>query len=91
MGIIAELQWGMITLGVVLGVLAGGLAVFALLQMLGKLRASKIDMEVQNRVESARREADTIVKEARLDIAAEQIKKRKCPPKKTKCVLRNRV
>jgi ribonuclease Y len=76
MGIIAELQWGMITLGVVLGVLAGGLAVFALLQMLGKLRASKIDMEVQNRVESARREADTIVKEARLDIAAEQIKKR---------------
>lgn len=76
MGIVAQLQWGMITLGVVLGGLVGGLAVFALLQMLAKVRASKIDMEVQNRVESARREAETIVKEARLDIAAEQIKKR---------------
>jgi ribonuclease Y len=76
MEILSQLQPGSIILGVVLGALAGGLAVYIVLQMLAKLRASKIDMEVQNRVESARREADTIVKEARLDIAAEQIKKR---------------
>jgi len=63
-------------LGVVLGVLTGGLVVFALIQMLTKARASKVEMEINNRVETARREAETIIKEARLDIAAEQMKKR---------------
>jgi ribonuclease Y len=73
---IAQLQGGSIILGVVLGVLAGGLAIFALIQMLMKTRAAKLQVEIQNRVESARREAENIIKEARLDIAAEQIKKR---------------
>ena len=73
---IAQVQWGNIVLGVVLGVLTGGLVVFALIQMLAKARTSKAGAEIQNRIESARREAETIIKEARLDIAAEQMKKR---------------
>jgi ribonuclease Y len=44
--------------------------------MLAKARTSKVEAEIQNRIESARREAETIIKEARLDIAAEQMKKR---------------
>jgi ribonuclease Y len=73
---IAQVQWGSIILGVVLGVLTGGLVVFALIQILAKARTSKVEAEIQNRIESAHREAETIIKEARLDIAAEQIKKR---------------
>jgi len=76
MEMIAQLQGGSIILGVVLGGLAFGLATFALMQMLAKIRASKVDMEIRNRIETARREAETIVKEARLDVAAKQIRKR---------------
>jgi ribonuclease Y len=73
---IAQLQWGGIILGVVLGLLTGGFVIFALIQMLAKARTSKAGAEIQNRIESARREAETIIKEARLDLAAEQMKKR---------------
>jgi ribonuclease Y len=44
--------------------------------MFAKIRAKKVDQEVQNRIETARREAETIIKEAKVDAAAEMMKKR---------------
>lgn len=77
MELLAQITTGSyIVLGLILGVLAGGLGSVFLVQMLAKARSKKVEQEIQNRIETARREAETIVKEARLDAASEQMKKR---------------
>ncbi|MEN6306209.1 MAG: ribonuclease Y [Anaerohalosphaeraceae bacterium] len=77
MELLAQITTGSyIVLGLILGVLVGGLGSVFLVQMLAKARSKKVEQEIQNRIETARREAETIVKEARLDAASEQMKKR---------------
>ncbi len=76
MEILAQAMGGNIIIGLFLGVFVGGGGAALLVVGLAKMRAKKVEQEVQNRIETARREAETIVKEARLDAASEQMKKR---------------
>jgi len=76
MEILAQAMGGNIIIGLFLGVFVGGGGAALLVLGLAKMRAKKVEQEVQNRIETARREAETIVKEARLDAASEQMKKR---------------
>ncbi len=76
MEIIAQSMGANIAIGATLGVLLGAIGAFLLVQIIAKARAKKVDQEVQNRIETARREAETIIKEAKVDAAAEMMKKR---------------
>ncbi len=76
MEIIAQSMGANIAIGAVLGLLVGGIGAFLLVQMIAKARAQKENQEIQNRIETARREAETIIKEAKVDAAAELMKKR---------------
>ncbi|MBN2512730.1 MAG: ribonuclease Y [Sedimentisphaerales bacterium] len=76
MEILAQAMGGNIIIGLFLGIFVGGGGAVLLVVGLAKMRSKKVEQEIQNRIETARREADTIVKEARLDAASEQMKKR---------------
>ncbi|HML74041.1 MAG TPA: ribonuclease Y [Anaerohalosphaeraceae bacterium] len=76
MEILAQAMGGNIIIGLFLGIFVGGGGAALLVLGLAKMRAKKVEQEIQNRIETARREAETIVKEARLDAASEQMKKR---------------
>jgi ribonuclease Y len=76
MEILAQAMGGNIIIGLFLGIFVGGGGAALLVVGLAKMRAKKVEQEIQNRIETARREAETIVKEARLDAASEQMKKR---------------
>ncbi|HOK95249.1 MAG TPA: ribonuclease Y [Anaerohalosphaeraceae bacterium] len=65
-----------IFIGVVIGILAGGGIVFVVLQGIIKTRAKVTQEEIEARIETAKKQAETILKEARLDAAGEIMKKR---------------
>lgn len=96
MEILAQAMGGNIIIGLFLGIFVGGGGAALLVVGLAKMRAKKVEQEIQNRIETARREAETIVKEARLDAASEQMKKRQeftseVEKKKASCGVRNYV
>ena len=72
----ADISWGGIALGVVLGCFVGALGAFLVQQLLVKSRQRSFEQELSSRIDTAKREADTIVKEARLDAASEFIRKK---------------
>ncbi len=76
MEILAQAMGGTIIIGLILGLVIGGVGSLLLVLGFAKTRSKKVEQEIQNRIETARREAETIVKEARLDAASEQMKKR---------------
>ena len=75
MMILAETQLELI-LGLVLGIAAGSIIVFIVQRMLAKSRSKALVGELDNRIETAKKQAETIIKEARLDAAGEAMKKR---------------
>ena len=76
MEIIAQSTGANIAIGAILGLLVGGVGAFLVVQMIARVRAQKVNQEVQNRIETARREAETIIKESKVDAASEMMKKR---------------
>lgn len=76
MEIVAQINVGYLVLGLVLGGAAGGVAVFLVQRVLASSRSKALADELDNRVETAKRQAETILKEARLDAASEVMKKR---------------
>ncbi len=77
MELVAEMTASIgLMLGVVLGVLAGIIGAFILQKTVAKNRAKALAEELDNRIETAKKQAETIVKEAQLDAASEKMKKR---------------
>ncbi len=64
----------------IVGILLGGMIGLAVSVLVGfsisKIRLQEAEKDIQGRIETARREAETILKEARLDAASEFIRKR---------------
>jgi len=64
----------------IVGILLGGIIGLAVSILVGfaisKIRLKEAEKDIQGRLETARREAETILKEARLDAASEFIRKR---------------
>lgn len=60
----------------ILGVISGGVLAVLVQQLVFRKRARKAEEELQSRIESAKREAENIVKSAQLKVAEEVIKKK---------------
>jgi ribonuclease Y len=65
-----------ILLGLLLGILAGSVIAYIVLQVVNKSRVRAFQEDLETRVETAKKQAETIVKEARLDATSEIMKKR---------------
>ena len=65
-----------ILLGLLLGILVGAVIAYIVLQVVNRSRAKSLQEEIETRVDTAKKQAETIVKEARLDAASEVMKKR---------------
>ena len=76
MELLAEITVAHLMMGLVLGVLAGTIIAFVVLKIAAKNRAKALSEELENRIETAKKQAETIVKEAQLDAASEKMKKR---------------
>lgn len=76
MGILALGDLQSILLGLLLGILAGSVIAYIVLQVVNKSRAKAFQEDLETRVETAKKQAETIVKEARLDATSEMMKKR---------------
>ncbi len=76
MDIIAQSSGQMVVLWVFLGLLVGGILAVVIQQIIIKTRAKALEEELNARIETARKQAETIIKEAKLDAAAEMMKKR---------------
>ncbi len=74
--LLAQIEWGGIVLGAVGGAMLAVLLVLAIQQMLAKARGTQVENGIQTRIENAKREAETIIKEARVDAASEMMKKK---------------
>ena len=62
--------------GLVLGGLIGTVLVIVIGMFVARTRLKEADKDIQSRLETAKRESETILKEARLDAAGETIRKR---------------
>jgi len=76
MGILAQIDPQSLFFGVVLGVLAGAVIAYVVIKVVNKSRAKSFQEEQENRIETAKKQAETIIKEAHLDAASEMMKKR---------------
>lgn len=76
MDIVAQMNGQMIVLWIFLGLLVGGILAVVIQQVIIKTRAKAFEEELNTRVETARKQAETIIKEAKLDAAAEMMQKR---------------
>ncbi|MHC5119090.1 MAG: ribonuclease Y [Planctomycetota bacterium] len=76
MGILALIDLQSIFIGLLLGILAGTVIAYLVFQTVNKSRAKSLQEEIETRVDTAKKQAETIVKEARLDAASEVMKKR---------------
>ncbi len=76
MDMIAQANGQMAVLWIFLGLLVGGILAVVIQQIIIKTRAKAFEEELNARVETARKQAETIIKEAKLDAAAEMMKKR---------------
>lgn len=74
--LLAQIEWGAIVLGAVGGAMLAVLLVLAIQQAVAKTRGKQVENEIHTRIENAKREAETIAKEARVDAAGEMMKKR---------------
>lgn len=62
--------------GLIGGLLLGLLTAFVIQQLISKVKGNAMEKEAESRIESAKREAETIIKSAQLDAAEEAIKKK---------------
>ena len=76
MDILAQVDGQMAVLWIILGLFVGGILAVVIQQIIIKTRAKAFEEELNARVETARKQAETIIKEAKLDAAAEMMKKR---------------
>jgi ribonuclease Y len=76
MEILAQMDPQGVFLGLVLGLLAGTVIAFVILKMVNKSRAKSFQEELEARIDTAKKQAETIIKEAHLDAASEMMKKR---------------
>ncbi|NLW84362.1 MAG: ribonuclease Y [Phycisphaerae bacterium] len=76
MDIIAQGGGPLVVLWIIVGLVFGGLLVVVIQQIVIKARAKAFEQELNARVETAKKQAETIIKEAKLDAASEMIKKR---------------
>jgi ribonuclease Y len=76
MDIIAQGSAQMAVVWVFLGLIVGGLLAVVIQQIIIKSRAKAFDAELNARVETAKKQAETIIKEAKLNAAEEMMKKR---------------
>lgn len=76
MEILAQIDPQGIFSGLLLGILAGAVIAYVILQVVSKSRAKSFQEELEARIETAKKQAETIIKEARLDAAGEMMKKR---------------
>ena len=76
MDMVAQANGQMAVLWIFLGLLVGGILAVIIQQIIIKTRAKAFEEELNARVETARKQAETIIKEAKLDAAAEMMKKR---------------
>ena len=67
---------GWVALWVFLGLIVGGVLAVVIRQVVTKTRSKVFDEELTTRIETAKKQAETLLKEARLDAAAEMMKKR---------------
>jgi ribonuclease Y len=65
-----------ILLGLLLGILVGSVVAHVVLKTVNKSRVKSLQEDIETRIETAKKQAETIVKEARLDAASEVMKKR---------------
>lgn len=63
-------------IGIFLGGLIGALIAISIGLMIARTRLKEADKDIQSRLETAKREAETILKEARLDAAGEIIRRK---------------
>lgn len=63
-------------LGLFIGVLLGGAIASVVWRFMTKSRSKSLEEELQSRLDTAKKQAETIVKEARLDAASEMMQKR---------------
>ena len=66
----------MAVLWIIVGLVSGGVLAVVIQQIVIKTRAKAFEQELNARVETAKKQAETIIKEAKLDAASEMIKKR---------------
>ncbi len=71
--LLAELPAGIATL---MGFLLGAALVAAIYQLIAKTRAKTFEQDLQRQIDGAQKEAENIIKSARIDAASEAIKKR---------------
>ncbi|MCE5185968.1 MAG: ribonuclease Y [Planctomycetaceae bacterium] len=76
MEILAQVGAGTLLAAVVLSGIVGALLIFVIQRFVAKSRLKAVEEENANRIEAAKKQAETIIKEARLDAASETMKKR---------------
>lgn len=76
MDIIAQGGGPLAVLWIIVGLVSGGVLAVVIQQIVIKTRAKAFEQELNARVETAKKQAETIIKEAKLDAASEMIKKR---------------
>ncbi len=65
-----------VIVGVIIGAAVGGIGAIIIHNYIIKKRARELDIDIQGRLETAKREAETIIKEAKLDAAQEIIRRK---------------
>ena len=76
MDILAQVSGVMVVMWILLGLVVGGVLAIVILQFVNKGRTKTFEVELSGRVETAKKQAETILKEAKLDAAAEMMRKR---------------
>ena len=76
MGIVAAVDILSILLGLLPGVVIGSLTAYLILRIVNKARDKSLQDDLEIRIETAKKQAETIIKEARLDATEEVMKKR---------------
>ncbi|MHC5085359.1 MAG: Rnase Y domain-containing protein, partial [Planctomycetota bacterium] len=76
MGILAVIEMSSILMGVLLGLIVGSVVAYVILKVITNARDKSLQEDLQIRVETAKKQAETIVKEARLDATSEMMNKR---------------
>ena len=76
MEILAQIDLLGVLLGLLPGLLVGSVIAYIILKVVTGARDKSLQEEIEIRVETAKKQAETIIKEARLDATSEMMKKR---------------
>ena len=76
MNMIAQIDGQMAAVWIILGLVLGGVLAIVVQQIITKKRSKTVEEELNARIETAKKQAETVIKEARLTAAEEMMKKR---------------